>query len=312
MLDLVIRNGLIVDGSGLPGRHGDVSIHDGKVVAVGGRAGEAHTGARRHRACRRPRLHRPPHPLRRPAVLRPVRLPRDRARRHHGGARQLLAVAGTAADRAAGCVQPHVPPDRGDARSGLRCRRRLALGRRIRRLARRARREHRLERGPARRPLGAAHVRDGPRGPGAGGDRRRDRRDGRPAARVPRRRRGRPEHELRRHRRDLPPGAQPLGGTGRTRRAVGRARRARRRAADRPRVLRHRADDRPRRTARRPVAASRHHHHAVAAVPLRRQQPTASSGSWAPSKRHGPAAPRCGRRCRPARSTSASRSTSAA
>lgn len=42
MLDLVIRNGFIVDGSGLPGRHGDVSIQAGKVVAVGGRAGAAH------------------------------------------------------------------------------------------------------------------------------------------------------------------------------------------------------------------------------------------------------------------------------
>ena len=41
MLDLVIRDGLIVDGSGLPGRRGDVSISGGKVVAVGGRAGEA-------------------------------------------------------------------------------------------------------------------------------------------------------------------------------------------------------------------------------------------------------------------------------
>ncbi|MFN8024716.1 MAG: amidohydrolase family protein [Acidimicrobiales bacterium] len=41
MLDLVIRDGLIVDGSGLPARRGDVSIRDGKVVAVGGRAGEA-------------------------------------------------------------------------------------------------------------------------------------------------------------------------------------------------------------------------------------------------------------------------------
>jgi N-acyl-D-amino-acid deacylase len=41
MLDLVIRNGLIVDGSGLPGRRGDISIQDGKIVAVGGRAGEA-------------------------------------------------------------------------------------------------------------------------------------------------------------------------------------------------------------------------------------------------------------------------------
>lgn len=40
MLDLVIRNGLIIDGSGLPGRRGDVSILDGKVVSVGGRAGE--------------------------------------------------------------------------------------------------------------------------------------------------------------------------------------------------------------------------------------------------------------------------------
>ena len=42
MLDLVIRNGLIVDGSGLPGRHGDVSVRGGRVVAVGGRAGDAH------------------------------------------------------------------------------------------------------------------------------------------------------------------------------------------------------------------------------------------------------------------------------
>lgn len=41
MLDLVIRNGLIVDGSGLPARRGDVSIHEGRIVAVGGRAGEA-------------------------------------------------------------------------------------------------------------------------------------------------------------------------------------------------------------------------------------------------------------------------------
>jgi N-acyl-D-amino-acid deacylase len=43
MLDLVIRDGLIVDGSGLPGRHGDVAIHDGRIAAVGGRAGEART-----------------------------------------------------------------------------------------------------------------------------------------------------------------------------------------------------------------------------------------------------------------------------
>lgn len=42
MLDLVIRNGLIVDGSGLPGRTGDIGIINGKVVSVGGRSGDAH------------------------------------------------------------------------------------------------------------------------------------------------------------------------------------------------------------------------------------------------------------------------------
>ncbi|MFN3258402.1 MAG: N-acyl-D-amino-acid deacylase family protein [Ilumatobacter sp.] len=43
MLDLVIRDGLIVDGSGLPGRHGDVAIDGGRIVAVGGRVGDART-----------------------------------------------------------------------------------------------------------------------------------------------------------------------------------------------------------------------------------------------------------------------------
>ena len=33
--DLIIRNGLVVDGTGAPAKHADVAIKDGKILAVG-------------------------------------------------------------------------------------------------------------------------------------------------------------------------------------------------------------------------------------------------------------------------------------
>ena len=43
MFDVIVRNGLVVDGSGAPGFIGDVAIQDGKIAAVGRVEGEGRT-----------------------------------------------------------------------------------------------------------------------------------------------------------------------------------------------------------------------------------------------------------------------------
>ena len=40
--DLVIKNGKVIDGSGLPGFHGDVAVKGGRIVEIGRVSGEAH------------------------------------------------------------------------------------------------------------------------------------------------------------------------------------------------------------------------------------------------------------------------------
>ena len=64
--DLVIRNGLIVDGSGGPPRRADIAIEGDRIIEVGDddRPGSARAGCRR--AARHAGVRRSPHPLRRP------------------------------------------------------------------------------------------------------------------------------------------------------------------------------------------------------------------------------------------------------
>ncbi len=194
--------------------------HQGRSHRVGrpaaGRRRESH---RRDGQGRDARLHRSAHALRRADLLRPVRVSRDRARHHVGRHRQLLAEPRSGAGAAARPLRADVPAHRGDARSRVRPGGRLALGRVVRRDARRAEGEPRVERRAVGGAFGAA-ARRARRGRATARDDRRGRGHVRPAARVPRGRRRRHVDELRRHRGGLQPGAVPLGRAQRARGAV--------------------------------------------------------------------------------------------
>ncbi len=101
MFDLLIKGGLVVDGSaraGVARRRGDQGRAHRRGRAEDRGRGGAH--ARRRGPRRRAGLHRPAHPLRRAAAVGRRGQAGAGARDHLGGARQLLAVAGALEGRA--------------------------------------------------------------------------------------------------------------------------------------------------------------------------------------------------------------------
>ena len=160
--DIVIRGGAVVDGTGAPAYNGDVAIVGDRIVAIEssirepGRREIDADGRDRHA-----RLRRHPHPPRRPAGVGPDRHVELLARRHERRARQLRRHV-----RAVPAGRPGVPRrDDGERRGHppRRDPRRAAVGlgdvRRVLRLAR-PDAEGPQRRRP-RRPLRAAHLRDG-------------------------------------------------------------------------------------------------------------------------------------------------------
>ena len=81
--DVLIKNGRIVDGSGMPSFHGDVAVKDGKIAEIGKLSGAAGQTRRCRRPGRRARLYRQPLPLRRAGHLGPALLVLLRPRRDH-------------------------------------------------------------------------------------------------------------------------------------------------------------------------------------------------------------------------------------
>ena len=108
--DLLIKNGLIVDGSGMPAFRGDVGVKDGKIVEIGKLTGAADRTVDADGLAVAPGFIDNHCHYDAQVTWDPLCTFSPRARRHHRHLRQLLAVAGAGAQRQRGAAWPSSCP----------------------------------------------------------------------------------------------------------------------------------------------------------------------------------------------------------
>ena len=270
MLDLILRGGTIIDGSGLPGYTGDVGVAGGRIVSVGRPLGD---GARVVDATGKvvaPGFIDPHTHYDAQVLLRPVRATRPSStaspRSSPATARSAWRRCGAAhrdrfgrmfrliEEMPAAAFEQGVDWRWGDSFDGMVDAVAADIALNVAPLVGHSVLRLYVLGDDARRPATADEIAA----------------DVRPPAGLPRRRRRRDVDELHRHRGGPAPGAVALGPPRRTAGAVRRARRARPHAAGRARVLRPGPDRDARRDAGRDLPHVRHPHDAVAALPQRR------------------------------------------